>query len=160
MKALFDEYTHLKNYPHTKKGKQYWQPYDTFVKTLADLFDILASSERIKAQEVLWNLKMTDTDWVFYKKQKEDGTGKCEGFVDRKWMLSNKRKHERQQRKRSEYYEFTRETVVDDCIDIEISDTSDLSYSIDNDNSASKNPNTSILETFVREQISAKMKYH
>ena len=77
---------------------------------------------------------MTDTDWAFYKKQKEDGTGKCGGFVDRKWMLSNKRKHERQQRKRSKYYEFTRETVVaDDCIDIEISDTSDPSYLIDNE---------------------------
>ena len=106
-KTLFDEYSHVKNYPHVKKGKEYWNHYDTFVKSLSNLFDIRATPERTKIQEVLWNVKMTDTDQAFYKKQKEEGTEKCEGFVDRKWMMCNKRKLERQQRTYKEYYEFT-----------------------------------------------------
>ena len=41
--------------------------HNIFVTNFSKLFDIIGDSYRIKGQELLWRVKMTDTDWHFYK---------------------------------------------------------------------------------------------
>ena len=63
----------------------------------------LADEVRIKEQEKLWGVKMVPRDWKFYENQKcNPPIGYCEGFVDRQWELSNKRKMQRLNRSRDE----------------------------------------------------------
>ena len=45
----------------------YWSEYNIFVTNCNNLFDIIGDSDRIKGQELLWGVKMTDTDWQFYE---------------------------------------------------------------------------------------------
>ena len=40
LNALFDEYTRLKDYVHTKKKIAYWNDYKKFIASLSSLFDV------------------------------------------------------------------------------------------------------------------------
>ena len=40
LNALFDEYTRLKDYVHTKKKIAYWNDYKKFIASLSRLFDV------------------------------------------------------------------------------------------------------------------------
>ena len=53
---------YLKNYPKGKQKDTYWKQYDAFVSATKQLFDIIASDDRIKAPEKIWKLKMTESD--------------------------------------------------------------------------------------------------
>ena len=55
----------LKNYPKGKKKDIYWKQYYEFVPANKQLFDIIASDDRIKAHEKIWKIKMTESDYQF-----------------------------------------------------------------------------------------------
>ena len=57
----------MKNYPKMKKKDTYWRENNIFATNCSKLFDIIGDSDRIKGQELLWGVKMTDTDWQLYK---------------------------------------------------------------------------------------------
>ena len=90
IKAIVKEYRSIKNYPQKKYGQIYWTRVETFVKTCRKIFDIKGSSQRIKDQERLWGVKMTDEDENFHENQcKVPQVGYCSTFIGRKWQISN-----------------------------------------------------------------------
>ena len=58
-----EKLNYLKNYLKGKKKDTYWKQYDVFVSATKQLFDIIASDDRIKAPEKIWKLKMTESDY-------------------------------------------------------------------------------------------------
>ena len=65
--AYFDKLKYLKDYPKNKKKDMYWKQYSEFVSASKQLFDIIASNDRIKAQEKLWKVKMIEADCQFHR---------------------------------------------------------------------------------------------
>ena len=59
LKKYKQELSDLRRYPKVKRGDTYWSQVTKFVNDCQKLFDIKGSSERIKAQENLWKVKMT-----------------------------------------------------------------------------------------------------
>ena len=50
-----------------KKKDTCWREYNILVTNCSKLFDIIGDSDRIKGQELLWDVKMRGAVWQFYK---------------------------------------------------------------------------------------------
>lgn len=118
-----NEYEMIKKF--SSKTPTYWNKLKNFLYNQNQIFDIISSKERIKRQEDLWGVKMSEMDWKFYENQKcNPPKGYCATFVDRKWRISNKRKLDRQNRSRDENYQFERGSLLLEEMDT----SSDLNY--------------------------------
>ena len=87
---------HLKDYPKQRKGDTYWKEYSLFISECKQLFDILGDNERIKRQEKLWGIKMTEKDWLFYENMKFERQIGYYGPEDPKWAKTELRKQKTQ----------------------------------------------------------------
>ena len=67
VKYHFLKFKYLKNYSKMKKKDSYWREYNIFATKFSKLYDSIGDSGRIKGQKLFWGVKMTDTDWKFYK---------------------------------------------------------------------------------------------
>ena len=93
LKKYKQELSDLQRYPKTKRGETYWKRVSTFVTDCNKLFDIKGSPGRIKGQEQLWNVRMTETDFEFYRNQcLTPQVGYCCTSIDKRWSKSQKRK--------------------------------------------------------------------
>ena len=77
----------------------FWGRYNLLVSKCETIFDINASDERSKRQEIIWGVKMLQEDHAFYLNQcKVHQVGHCSSFVSRKWRTSHKKKVEKEER--------------------------------------------------------------
>ena len=108
-------YKYLKDYPQKKKKETYWQKYDSFLLKCKELFDIIGDTDRIKRQEEVWNVKMTDGDRHFYNNMKKvPQTGYCSNVVDRKWKKTDTRKRktdEQLEKRRAEAIQYDESAI-------------------------------------------------
>ena len=85
IQSLKDEIDGLKKYPKKKRGSPYYSKLENFVAHCRSLFDVIGNKHQIKKQESLWNVKMTEEDFCFYKNQTQNPrVGYCTNFVCRK----------------------------------------------------------------------------
>ena len=111
--SLEKEYNYLRYYVNSKKGTEYWGRFQSFIDTINMVPDFIASTDsRRRIQEKLWNCVMIDKDRLFHKQQIQNPPfGYCTSFEDKKWRRSENRKEKRNNRSRSEHYEFFRESI-------------------------------------------------
>ena len=69
IEGLFIEYRKLGKF--STKSPGYWKPFDSFVPSMKDLFDVVADSSRQKTQKKLWG---PEFDEAFYKKTKSESS--------------------------------------------------------------------------------------
>ena len=56
------------------------------------LFDIIASDDRIKAQEKIWKIKMTESDYQFHRNMSLVPQGGYCSSTDNQWKKTEKKK--------------------------------------------------------------------
>ena len=102
-----DNYKELKKSSSRKKPSEtHWTNYSSFLEQQRNLLDILGTKDQQKTQGDLFGAKMTKEDEEFHAKQKlVPRVGSCTSFVDRRWIISNKRKIARSNRSRKESYD-------------------------------------------------------
>ena len=93
LKKYKQELSDLRRYLKAKRGDTYWSRVTKFVNDCQKLFDTKGSSERIKAQENLWKVKMTASDHEFYNNQcLTPQIGYYKTNINAKWDKTQKRK--------------------------------------------------------------------
>ena len=89
-----------------RKSDNYWSICTQFLEKQNSLFDIVVDADRKKSQAKLWGVTFDDA--FFKNQQKNPPVGYCSTAVDRAWAIQNERKQKRQNRVRSEHYQFER----------------------------------------------------
>ena len=93
-----------------RKSDNYWSICTQFLEKQNSLFVIVTDADRKKSQAKLWGGGggVTFDDAFFKNQQKNPPDGYCSTAVDRAWAIQNERKQKRQNRVRSEHYQFER----------------------------------------------------
>ena len=92
-----------------KKKDTYWKEYNIFATNCSKLFDIIGDSDKIKGQELLWGVKMTASDWQFYKNMFFLPQIGYSSNIDKKGEKTENRKQkteEKQKKRKAEAIEY------------------------------------------------------
>ena len=134
--------------PKAKRKDTHWKRFNEFVKNCSGLFEIKGFDKRIKAQEEIWKVKMTEADRNFYENMRSvSQIGYC-GRTDTGWAKTQKRKHEREewleQRRKAAAEESTTSLLHSDIdlVDEEMDTDNKASEEIDDEFSAPEETRT------------------
>ena len=93
---------YLKSYPKGKKRDTSFKHYDGFASTSKNLFDIISSDDRIRAQGSIWKIKMTESDYQFHENTYLVPQLGYSSSCDNQWRRTEKGKSEEEKQERRE----------------------------------------------------------